>query len=89
MRKIAVSISKGGTGKTTTAVNVAAGLAMAGARVLGVAARETKAMTQRRQNITHPLKRWPTAKNWTISTRLKNPLMKMYVLLARPPYGDP
>ena len=36
MRKIAVSISKGGTGKTTTAVNLAAGLALNGSRVLVV-----------------------------------------------------
>lgn len=34
MRKIAVSISKGGTGKTTTAVSLAHGLALAGRRVL-------------------------------------------------------
>jgi chromosome partitioning protein len=34
MRKIAVSISKGGTGKTTTSVSLAAGLATAGRRVL-------------------------------------------------------
>jgi len=34
MRKIAVSISKGGTGKTTTAVNLSAGLARAGYKVL-------------------------------------------------------
>lgn len=34
MRKIGVAISKGGTGKTTTAVNVAAGLAILGHRVL-------------------------------------------------------
>jgi len=33
-RKIGVSLSKGGVGKTTTAVNLAAGLALSGARVL-------------------------------------------------------
>ena len=36
MRKLAVSITKGGTGKTTTTVNLAAGLARQGARVLVV-----------------------------------------------------
>ncbi|MEW6595420.1 MAG: AAA family ATPase [Thermodesulfobacteriota bacterium] len=34
VRRIGVSLSKGGVGKTTTAVNLAAGLAMAGFRVL-------------------------------------------------------
>lgn len=34
MRKIAISISKGGVGKTTTAVNLSAGIAAKGCRVL-------------------------------------------------------